>query len=81
MLRSQASELEAGEHTIPCYPIWAGMKLVPGKKNIRQASVELIGLSNAVHGGPGVSPTQNIENVIKIQKLLGIEITRRKKKH
>ena len=80
MLRRQASELRASEHTIPCYPIWAGIKLVPGKKNIQEASAELIGLSNSVHGGPGVSPTGNIEKAIRIQQFLGIEISKRKKK-
>lgn len=80
MLRRQASELRARQHSIPFYSIWVVMKLVPGKKNIQEASAELIGLSNSVHGGPGVSPTGNIEKAIKIQQFLGIEISKRKKK-
>jgi len=71
-LRRQASQLRARAYSIPWYPLWSFMGLVREKTRITEASTELIGLSNSVYGGPGVSVTQNIKMERRIKELLGI---------
>lgn len=78
-LRRQASQLRARVYSIPWYSLWAFMGLVREKTEIEEASAELIGLSNSVHGGPGISVTQNIKMERRIKELLGIRGSRNQK--
>lgn len=78
-LRRQASQLRARVYSIPWYSLWAFMGLVREKTEIEEASAELIGLSNSVHGGPGVSVTHNIKMERRIKELLGVRGSRNQK--
>ncbi len=71
-LRRHASQLRARAHAIPGYRLWASMRLVREKREIEDASVELIGLSNSVKGVPGVTGIENDRTSHKIEELLGI---------
>lgn len=78
-LRRQASQLRARAYSIPWYSLWAFMRLVGEKAKIEEASSELIGLSNSVHGGPGVSVMQNIRMERRIKELLAIQSSKKQK--
>lgn len=68
-LRSQASQLSARAYCLPWYGFWGFIKVVPSKREIQQASQEIIGLSNSVHRG---NAAQNVKTRKQIEKLLGI---------
>ena len=73
VLRRQASQLRARTYLIPWYSLWAFLGLVRWKKDIENASKELIGISNTVYSGP--SANYGLENDSKrkrIEELLGI---------
>jgi len=71
-LRRQASQLKARAYAVPWYPLWELLKIVRKKTEIEEASAELIGLSNSVHGGPAVSAKENSGKRKRVEKLLGI---------
>lgn len=69
----QATQLMAGAHAIPWYPLWSFLRVVQAKRKIEDASKELIGLSNTVHQGPLLNyGTQTDAQRKRIEKLLGI---------
>ena len=72
VLRRQAGQLKARVYAIPWYPLWERLKVVRKKMEIKEASAELMGLSNSVHGGPGVSAVENSRKRARIEKLPGI---------
>jgi len=72
ILRRHASQLQARAHAIPWYNFWASMKLIREKKEVAEASIELIGLSNSVFGGPGTTGSANTKTARRIAELLGI---------
>jgi len=83
-LRRHASQLKARAYAIPWYHLWALMRLVRKKTEIEEASAELIGLSNSVHGGPGITGLENDKKRRIIEKLLGIRTGKKqneKEKH
>lgn len=71
-LRRQASQLRARAYAVSWYSLWERMKVVRKKTEITKASAELIGLSNSIHGGEGVSATENSKKRDMVEKLLGI---------
>ena len=78
-LRRQASQLRARAHSILGYQFWVFIKLVPQTTNIQESSAELIGLSNSVHRSEPNLGIQNYRRREKIEALLGIrESTKRK---
>lgn len=78
-LRRQASQLRARAYSIPWYSFWAVLGLVREKTKIQEASTELIGLSNSCHGGVGVSAAQNFKIERRIEELLGIRSSEKRK--
>jgi len=72
VLRRQASQLKSRAYAIPWYPLWQRVKVVRKKKEIEEASAELIALSNSIHGGAGISGGDNSERRERVEKLLGI---------
>jgi hypothetical protein len=74
-LRHKASQLRVRAYAIPWYDLWACMRLIPKKKNIEEASKELIGLSNTVYMTPGSNISEqareNSKTRDKIEILLG----------
>jgi len=72
VLRRQASQLKARAYAVSWYSLWERMKVVRKKTEIAKASAELIGLSNSIHGGEGVSATENSKKRDIVEKLLGI---------
>jgi hypothetical protein len=73
MLRKLANELTQRTIVIPLYGLFEHCDFVRKKSDIRQASKELIEISNSIHQG-NVNPfLSNIESRKKIEKLLGFE--------
>lgn len=72
VLRRQASQLKARAYAVSWYSLWQCMKIVRKKTEIAKASAELIGLSNSIHGGEGVSGTENSKRRDMVEQLLGI---------
>lgn len=69
-LRDLASTLRSTAQVLPLYGLCHRVGLLPRRSNVKQASRELIGLSNGVHQG---KPEINHDRRAKIQLLLGIE--------
>ena len=72
ILRRHASQLRARADAIPWYNFWASMKLIREKKEVDEASTELISLSNSVLGGSGITGAANTKTTKRIAELLGI---------
>lgn len=72
VLRRQAAQLRARAHSIPGYVFWVFTGLVREKAEIKEASAELIGLSNSVHRSEPNLGIQNYRRQEKIEELLGI---------
>lgn len=70
-LRQYASLLISKTHMVRCYGLFEKLKCVPTRKNIFEASQNLIGLSNSIHSG---SPDFNMARRSKIMKALNIKI-------
>lgn len=76
-LRRHASQLKARAYAIPWYHLWALMRLVRKKTEVEKASAELIGLSNSVHGGLGITGLENDKKRRIIEELLGIRSSKK----
>lgn len=72
VLRGHASQLRAIAHTIPFYSFWSARGLIASKKAIYGASKQLIGLSNSVFGGTGITAKMNHDTQKMILKILKI---------
>ncbi len=77
-LRRQASQLRARAYSIPWYTLWAFVGIIREKKEVEEASSELIGLSNSVHSSTGATASQNYRKQNKLSELLGIQKSKRK---
>ena len=73
VLRSQAALLIAKTHVIKMYTLFEFLKLVPRRSAIGEAHRNLIGLSNSVYGGPGITGVENHKMRKEIEKLLNIK--------
>jgi len=49
ILRQHASELMAKTHAVPWYSLWEFIQIIPQQGHVKQASNELIGLSNSLY--------------------------------
>ena len=79
VLRRQASQLMAKVHLISWYSFWAFTRLVRKKTEIEEAHTELIGLSNSVHRSEPDLGIRNFERRKKVEELLGIQGSRKRK--
>ena len=78
VIRRQATQLQARAHAIPWYSFCAFIRLVRTKKEIEDASAQLIGLSSSVLSGPKTNYGLQADAQRKgIEELLGI----RSRKH
>ena len=49
--RNHASELKAAADDIPMYGLWAKIRLIPPREDVKEARKQLIGLSNSLDQG------------------------------
>ena len=69
-LRQRSSQLWARALALPLYSLFRFLRLVPSKKQISEASSNLIGLSNSL--GSGGDPKTNTEAAVAIREALGL---------
>jgi len=67
-LRRQASQLRAAAWTIRWYWLWRVLGMVPRKRDMIEASVNLIGLSNSmVRADPTDKREQKVKQLLRLQ--------------
>lgn len=65
-IRKLAAQLRATAWTIPFYPVWAFVRLVPSRKAISEASAGLISISNSVGHGSTREQRDAVSDALKI---------------